>query len=97
MITRTVGALVIGIAAAVGPPNSALAAGGVLQLTPQGLEDGNGTLITIGTAGMASNLADSYKPEKGGDSYYFNIPSERPVESAPGIVFHIPLGNDEQR
>lgn len=96
MITRAAGVLAIGFAATVGLPNPAIAKMD-LQMSPQGLQDSGGTLITLGTAGMGSHLAGSYQPAKGDDPYYFNIPSERPVESAPGILFHIPIGDDGSR
>jgi hypothetical protein len=93
MMSRAAGALAIGFAATVGLPNPAIAKMD-LQLGPQGLQDSSGTLITVGTAGMGAHLAGSYQPAKGDDPYYFNIPSERPVESAPGILFHIPFGDN---
>jgi hypothetical protein len=96
MITRAAGALALGFAATVGLPNPAVAKMD-LQLSSQGLQESDGTLITVGTAGMQSNLAGSNQPGKGDDPYYFNIPSERPVESAPGILFHIPIGDDGAR
>jgi hypothetical protein len=96
MITRAAGVLALGFAATVGLPNPAVAKMD-LQLSSQGLQESDGTLITVGTAGMQSNLAGSYQPGKGDDPYYFNIPSERPVESAPGILFHIPIGDDGAR
>lgn len=96
MIARAAGALALGFAAVVGSPNPANARMD-LQLGPDGLQDSSGTLITIGTAGMASQVANSYKRAKGSDPYCFNIPSERPVESAPGIVFRIPFGDDGSR
>jgi hypothetical protein len=96
MITRAAGALAIGIAATVGLPSPATAKMD-LQLGPQGLQDSDGTLITVGTAGMQSNVAGANQPGKGDDPYYFNIPSERPVESAPGILFRIPFGDDGSR
>jgi hypothetical protein len=96
MITRAAGALAIGFAATVGLPNPAVAKMD-LQLSPEGLQDSSGTLITIGTPGMSASQAGSYRPAKGEDPYYFNIPSERPAESAPGILFRIPFGDDQSR
>jgi hypothetical protein len=96
MITRAAGALALGLAAAIGLPNPAVAKTD-LQLSSQGLQKSDGTLITTGTAGMQSNLAGSYQPGKGDDPYYFNIPSQRPVESAPGILLHIPIGDNGAR
>lgn len=96
MITRAAGVAAISFAAVIGLPNPAVAKMD-LQLSPEGLQESDGTLITVGTAGIASHLAGSYQPAKGDDPYYFNIPSERPVESAPGILFHIPFGDDGSR
>jgi hypothetical protein len=96
MIARAAGALALGFAAIVGAPNSAVGRMD-LQLGPDGLQESDGTLITVGTAAMDGQAAGSYKPEKGADPYYFNIPSERPVESAPGILFRIPFGDDGSR
>jgi hypothetical protein len=96
MIIRAAGALAIGFAATLGLPSPA-AARMDLQVGPDGLQDSNGTLITMGTAGMSSHAGFSYQPGKGDDPYYFNIPSERPVESAPGILFRIPFGDDGSR
>ena len=93
MIIRAAGALAIGFAATVGLPNPAIAKMD-LQLSQNGLQESDGTLITVGTAGMQSNVAGSDRPAKDGDPYYFNIPSERPAESAPGILFHIPFGDN---
>ncbi len=96
MIARAAGALALGFVAAVVSPNPANAKMD-LQLGPDGLQDSSGTVFTIGTAGMNGHAGGSYQPGKGDDPYYFNIPSERPVESAPGFLFHIPLGNDQSR
>jgi hypothetical protein len=96
MIARVAGALALGFAAIVWAPNPAVGKMD-LQLGPDGLQESDGTLVTIGTAGMDGQAAGSYKPAKGSDPYYFNIPSERPVESAPGILFHIPFGDDGSR
>jgi hypothetical protein len=96
MIARAAGTLVLVFAATLGVSNPAVGKMD-LQLGPEGLQDSDGTLVTIGTAGMDGQMAGSYKPAKGADPYYFNIPSERPVESAPGIIFRIPFGDDGSR
>jgi hypothetical protein len=68
-----------------------------LLLSPEGLQDSSGTLITLGNPGINSSEAGSYRPAKGDDPYYFNIPSQRPAESAPGILFRIPFGDNGSR
>ena len=95
MIGRAVGAVAIGFAAA-GAPNAA-AAGLNLIFGTDPPQDGSDVTLTLGTAGMNSQEAGSRRPAKGNDPYYFNIPSERPAESAPGFIIHIPFGNDSSR
>jgi hypothetical protein len=53
-----------------------------------------GVLFRLGTVGPDNRTTGSYVAERGGDPYYFNIPAERPFRAAPGIMVHIPLGND---
>lgn len=57
----------------------------------------SGATVSLGSVGPDNRATGSYVPERGGDPYYFNIPAERPFRAAPGIMLHIPLGNDSTR
>jgi hypothetical protein len=53
--------------------------------------------VSLGSVGPDNRTTGSYAPERGGDQYYFNIPSQRPFPGAPGITLHIPLEDDSTR
>jgi hypothetical protein len=68
-----------------------------LGTLPAATESAAGARVSLGSVGPDNRTTGSYVPERGGDPYYFNIPSERPFKSVPGIMLHIPLGTDSNR
>ncbi len=68
-----------------------------LGTVPGATESAAAARVSLGSVGPDNQTTGSYVPERGGDPYYFNIPSERPFKSVPGIMLHIPLGADTTR
>jgi hypothetical protein len=62
-----------------------------------GLDGTSDVRVSLGQVGIDSRSAGSYKPERGSDPYYFNIPSQRPAQTAPGVIFKIPFGTETTR
>jgi hypothetical protein len=64
-----------------------------LQLGRVNVLGSGGSTLLLGSVGPDARTTGSYTPARGGDPYYFNIPSQRPPTSAPGLLLRIPLGS----
>jgi hypothetical protein len=64
-----------------------------LQLGRINVLGSGGSTLLLGSVGPDARTTGSYTPARGGDPYYFNIPSQRPPSSAPGLLLRIPLGS----
>lgn len=58
-------------------------------------EDGAPGKVTVGSVGPDSQTGNSGRATVGDDSNYFDIPSQRPLSSATGLLVKIPLENDQ--
>jgi hypothetical protein len=54
-------------------------------------QDGSPAKVSVGSVELGSQAGDSYHASAGNDSHYFDIPSQRSLTSAPGLLVKIPL------